>query len=184
MSGVRATSIRCDRTGAGLRRSDATTKPPQFAAKRKSWMTGRWFSSRTRCLAPKPGAIRRGATHNSILGSTSELIWSPRQLESARLIVARRVSTPRAAGKFDLYSFDFIHGRFQAPIYRDSELSSIEAVPVAAHPAPRWYWSTLRPENKVGYFICLDASMSDDAPKGRLSPLPTGVRVLALDPAT
>ena len=95
-------------------------------------------------------AIRRGATHNSILGSTSELIWSPRQLESARLIVARRVSTPRAAGKFDLYSFDFIHGRFQAPIYQDSELSSIEAVPVAAHPAPRWYWSTLQLENKGG----------------------------------
>ena len=128
--------------------------------------------------------IRRGATHNSILGPASALIWSPRQLEAARLIVARRVSAPRAAGKFDLYAFDFVHGKFQAPIYEDSELSSFEAVPVAAHPAPRWYWSTLRPEIKMGYFICLDASMSGDAPKGRLSPPPARVRVLTLDQAT
>jgi hypothetical protein len=129
-------------------------------------------------------AIRRGATHNSILGPTSALIWSPRQLEAARLIVARRVTAPPAAAKFDLYSFDFIHGKFQAPIYHDSELSSIEAVPVTAHPVPRWYWSTLRPEIKMGYFICLDASLSDDGPKGRLSQPPGKVRVLALDPAT
>jgi hypothetical protein len=91
---------------------------------------------------------------------------------------------PRAEGKFDLYSFDFIHGKFQAPIYKDSELSSVEAVPVAAHPAPRWYWSTLSSEAKAGYFICLDASLSADAPKGRLAALlPSEVRVLALDPA-
>jgi len=129
-------------------------------------------------------AIRRGATHNSTLGPESALSWSPRQLEAARLIVARRMSAPQAAGKFGLYSFDLLHGRFQDPIYKDSEFSSIEAIPVAAHPAPRWYWSTLDPEAKAGYFICLDASLSADAPRGRLSPLPTAVHVLALDPAT
>jgi hypothetical protein len=94
------------------------------------------------------------------------------------------VPTPRSAGKFGLYAFDFIHGKFQIPIYEDAELSSIEAVPVAAHPAPRWYWSTLNLEAKAGYFICLDASLSADAPKGRLSSLPSQVRVLALDPST
>ncbi|HYA62883.1 MAG TPA: hypothetical protein VED66_06740, partial [Candidatus Sulfotelmatobacter sp.] len=66
----------------------------------------------------------------------------------------------------------------------DSTLSSIEAVPVAAHPAPRWYWSTLRPEINAGYFICLNASLSDAVPKGRLSPFPAVVRVLALEPPT
>jgi hypothetical protein len=129
-------------------------------------------------------AIRRGALHNSTLGPTSALIWSPRQLEGTRLIVARRGLAPGPGGKFDLYSFDFAHGRFQAPIYEDSELSSIEAVPIAAHSAPRWYWSTLNLEAKAGYFICLDASLSIDAPKGRLFPLPSAVRVLTLDPAT
>jgi hypothetical protein len=129
-------------------------------------------------------AIRRGAMHNSVVGPVSALIWSPRQLEADRLIVARRLPTARSAGKFGLYLFDFTHGKFQAPIYEDSELSSIEAVPVAAHPAPRWYWSTLNLETKTGYFICLDASLSADTPKGRLSPKPSAVRVLALDQAT
>jgi hypothetical protein len=129
-------------------------------------------------------AIQRGATHNSIIGPLSALIWSPRQLEASRLIVARRITAPAAAARFDLYSFDFIHGKFQAPIYHDSELSSIEAVPIAAHAAPRWYWSTLRPEIKIGYFICLDASLSDEGPKGRLPQFPNKVRVLSLDPVT
>jgi hypothetical protein len=129
-------------------------------------------------------AIRRGATHNSALGPMSALIWSPRQLEGETLIVARRGLASRPAGKFDLYAFDYAHGKFQAPIYEDSELSSLEAVPVAPHPAPRWYWSTLSPAAKAGYFICLDASSSADAPKGRLSPVPSEVRVLALDLAT
>jgi hypothetical protein len=128
--------------------------------------------------------VRRGATHNSVIGPTSALIWSPRQLEADRLIVARRVPAPRSPGRFDLYSFDFSRGKLQAPIYEDSELSSVEAVPVAAHPVPRWYWSTLDPEAKAGYFICLDASLSAGAPQGRLSPLPSEVRVLALDAAT
>jgi len=129
-------------------------------------------------------AIRRGATHNSILGPTTALIWSPRRLEATRLIVARRASAPGAAGRFDLYSYDFIHGKFQAPIYEDSTLSSIQAVPVAAHAAPRWYWSTLRPEINAGYFVCLNASLSDGVPGGRLSPFPAVVRVLALEPIT
>ena len=129
-------------------------------------------------------AIQRGATHNSIISPLSALIWSPRQLEASRLIVARRVTSPAAAAKFDLYSFDFIHGKFQAPIYHDSELSSIEAIPIAAHAAPRWYWSTLRPEIKMGYFICLDASLSYESPKGRLAQFPSKVRVLGLDPST
>jgi hypothetical protein len=129
-------------------------------------------------------AIRRGATHNSILSPASALIWSPRVLEPARLIVARRTSAPQSSGKFDLYSFDYVHGKFQAPIYQDSELSSIEAVPVAAHAAPRWYWSTLRQEVRAGYFICLNAALSDDAPKVHMAPFPTQVRVLSLDSAT
>jgi hypothetical protein len=132
----------------------------------------------------KLAAIQRGATHNSILSPESALIWSPRQLEPTRLIVARRASAPQSPGKFDLYSFDYVSGKFQAPIYQDSELSSIEAVPVAAHAAPRWYWSTLRQEIKAGYFICLNAALWDDAPKVHMAPFPAQVRVLSLDPAT
>jgi hypothetical protein len=55
---------------------------------------------------------------------------------------------------------------------------------VAAHPAPRWYWSTLNPALQVGYFICLDCTLAADAPKGRLPVSPSKVRLLALDTAT
>jgi hypothetical protein len=128
--------------------------------------------------------VRRGATHNSVIGPTSVLIWSPRELEDNRLIVARRVSTPQSSGKFDLYSFDSTHAKFQDPIYKDSEFSSIEAVPITAHSAPRWYWSTVDPAAKAGYLICLNAALSEDAPSGHRSPPPSRVRVLALDSAT
>jgi len=174
--------------GSGLAAFRCDHQPPAIRSQAEELDDGSVVFVKNRVLGSEAGgdlaAIRRGAMHNSVLGPMSVLIWSPRQLEAARLIVARRVSAPRAAGKFDLYSFDFIHGKFQAPIYEDSELSSIEAVPVAAHSAPRRYWSTLSGEGKAGYFICLDAALSADAPKGRLSALPSEVRVLALDPAT
>ncbi len=179
-------SLRPD--GSGLAAFRCDHEAPAIRSQAEELDDGSVVFVKNKVLSSEAGgdlaAIRRGATHNSTLGPESALNWSPRQLAAARLIVARRVSAPRAAGKFDLYSFDLDHGMFQDPIYEDSELSSVEAVPVAAHPAPRWYWSTLNPEAKVGYFVCLDASMSAEAAKGRLSPLPTAVRVLALDPAT
>jgi hypothetical protein len=174
--------------GSGLAAFRCDHQPPAIRSQAEELDDGSVVFVKNSVLGSEAGgdlaAIRRGATHNSVLGPMSALIWSPRELEAARLIVARRELAPGAATKFDLYSFDFIHGKFEAPIYRDSELSSIEAVPVAAHPVPRWYWSTLSPEAKAGYFICLDASLSADAPKGRLPAVPSKVRVLALDPAT
>jgi hypothetical protein len=127
--------------------------------------------------------VKRGASHNSVISPVKVLIWSPRQFEEGRLIVARRVSTPESTGRFDLYSFDFTHAKFQNPIYKDSEFSSIQAVPIVAHPVPRWYWSTLNPDAKAGYFVCLNASLAGDDATGRPSPAPSRVRVLAFDPA-
>ncbi len=174
--------------GSGLSAFRCDHQPPAIRSQAEELDDGSVVFVKNRVLGSKAGgdlaAIRPGALHNSVLGPASDLIWSPRQLEAERLIVARRGSDPRAAEKFDLYSYDFIRGKLQAPIYKDAELSSVEAVPVSAHPVPRWYWSTLSRELKVGYFICLDASLSADAPKGRLSVLPSKVRVLALDPAT
>jgi hypothetical protein len=179
-------TLRHDGTGLASFRCEHQT--PAIRSQAEELEDGSVVFIKNRALGSEVGgdlaAIRRGATHNAVVGPLSGLIWSPRQLEADRLIVARRVPTPRSAGKFGLYSFDFIHGKFQAAIYEDSELSSIEAVPVTAHPVPRWYWSTLNPKANAGYFICLDASLSADAPKGRMVPPPTRIRVLALDSVT
>lgn len=129
--------------------------------------------------------IRRGALHNSPLSPLRAISWSPQRLDGHKLIVARR--NPASAGgrrEFDLYAFDSANGRFAELIYQDPKLSSIQAVPVAAHPVPRWYWSTVNPKLNVGYFICLDSRLSGEAPRGRLSTPIAQVRVIALDEAT
>ena len=73
--------------------------------------------------------IERGATHNSILGPANEITWSPRRLEAERLIVARRVPAPDHGEGSICTPMTFAQGKLQGPIYKDSELSSIEAVP-------------------------------------------------------
>jgi hypothetical protein len=124
--------------------------------------------------------IRRGALHNSLLSPLAATAMSPRALDANKLIVARS-DAPTGKPKFDLYAFDSARGRFGELIYRDPELSSLEAVPVAAHPVPRWYWSTLNPQAKAGYFVCLDARQSADEPDGRIATPIARVRVLILE---
>jgi hypothetical protein len=124
--------------------------------------------------------IRRGALHNSSLSPGAAVSWSPRPLDADRLIVAR--SNPASGkSKFDLYSFDPASGKFGEPIFQDPKLSSVQAAPVAAHAVPRWYWSTLNPQAKAGYFVCLDAYQSADEPTGRIAASLARVRVLILD---
>lgn len=124
--------------------------------------------------------IRRGALHNSSLSPQAAVSWSPRPLEANKLIVARS-NAPTAKPKFDLYAFDAASGKFGGPIYQDPSLSSVQASPVAARAVPRWYWSTLNPQAKAGYFVCLDARQSADEPDGRIATPLTRVRVLILE---
>lgn len=129
--------------------------------------------------------IRRGALHNSIISPLQAVSWSPRHLEGERLLVARKIiSAQKPDPKFDLYAFDSASGKFSGPIYHDEKLSSVQAVPVAAHSIPRAYWSTLNPNLNVGYFICLDSYQAADAPKGRITTPIALVRVLALNSGT
>ncbi len=137
---------------------------------------------------PKVGGelamVRRGALHNSALSPRAAVSWSPRPLGGDKLIVARKAGGAKSAARFDLYAVDPSAGRVGELIYRDPKLSSVQAVPVAAHAVPRWYWSTLKPEAKSGYFICLDAYHSTDEPKGRITTPIKLVRLLTLDSAT
>jgi hypothetical protein len=129
--------------------------------------------------------IRRGATRNSTLNPLAAKAWSPRSLSEDKFIVARRAAKPSGArARFDLYAVDSLTGRTGGLIYKDGELSSVQAVPVSAHAVPRWYWSTLNPEAKSGYFICLDAYHSADEPTGRIRTSISKVRALTLDSST
>jgi hypothetical protein len=136
-------------------------------------------------VAGELAQIRQGAKHNSALTAPPAAYWSPRRLGPDQLIVARRNASARGpAQRFDLYAFDPATGQPGPLVYRDTTLSSVQAVPVAAHPIPRWYWSTIKPELAEGYFICLDSYSSADAPGGRIGNPIARVRVRTLDPAT
>jgi hypothetical protein len=93
-------------------------------------------------------------------------------------------TSPQAASKLTLYTFNAAAGSFGAPIYQDAKLSAVEAVPASAHESPRWYWSTLKPEAQKGFFICLDAHRAEGVLQGKIAAKLTRVRVLTLDAAT
>ena len=129
--------------------------------------------------------IRAGALHNSTLSPLAPVAWSPVRLAGEELLVARKnPQSPASPEKFSLYTYDAGRGAFGGLVYEDSKLSSVEAAPVTAHAAPRWYWSTLKPESKEGYFICLDSYHSVDAPRGRLAANIARVRVLMYEDAS
>jgi hypothetical protein len=112
-------------------------------------------------------------------------ISSPQPVASDQLLVAREFPTGLGAGKkLTLYAFDAETGRFGTPIYEDPKLSAVEAVPVAAHEPPRWYWSTLNPTLQRGYFVCLDSYLAEGLPHGRIAAKLARVRVLILNTPT
>jgi len=129
--------------------------------------------------------IHPGGLHNSTLSPLAPVAWSPARLAGQKLLVARKnPQAPASPEKFSLYTYDAARGAFGGLIYQDPKLSSVQAVPVAAHAVPRWYWSTLKPESKEGYFICLDSYHSVDAPHGRLAANIARVRVMMFEETT
>jgi hypothetical protein len=128
--------------------------------------------------------IRRGAVHNAPLTAPPIVVSSPQPIAADKILIARESTTGPPAGKLTLYAFDAAKGKFVSPIYQDAKNSTVEAVPVAAHEPPRWYWSTLNPELHRGYFVCLDAYRAAGVPQGRIAAKLVRVRVLTLDAAT
>jgi hypothetical protein len=129
--------------------------------------------------------IRRGAVHNALLTSAHTLTLSPEPLEAEKLVVAREPAAANSPEKrLSLYAFDAAHGTFGPLIYDNPKLSSVAAVPVAAHEPPRWYWSTLNPELQTGYFVCVDAHQAEGFPHGRIPVTLSKLRVLILDSET
>ncbi len=128
--------------------------------------------------------ITPGALHNSVITPSQSVFWSARQLDGNSLIVAKQdpaLSASRA--RFDLYTFDLERKTVGRLIYRNPTFSSVEAVPLEPHPAPRYYWSIVHPESKTGRVVCLNAYLSSDAPHERFAGRIARVRVLALEVA-
>lgn len=127
--------------------------------------------------------IRRGRLHASLLTDPQTVYWSAHELGGDSLVVSKDgVKAGAGSGRFDLYDFNLKRKALGDLIYRDPKFSSGQAVPLAPHPVPRYYWSILHPEMKTGRLLCLDAYVSADAPRGRFSQRIAKVRVIALSP--
>ena len=172
--GTALASFRCDHH-PGVSRGEATELDDGSVVFLKTRLGGQ--------TGGELAVFRKGAPHNSPLAPMAEVYRSPRRGNDDGLIVAkqRRTSGGPAGERFDLYAFDVAHGHADEALFADPTFSSLDAVPVASHPQPRWYWSILNPQVKVGYFVCLDSRVSMDAPGGRFPAKIAKVRVLTLD---
>ena len=129
--------------------------------------------------------MRRGATHNALIGPPVEVAWPSEAWEADKLMVSRWIPREHGeGGRFDLYILNLKTEAFGERIYGESGISSIQAVPVASHSAPRSFWSLVDREAETGHFICLNSYRSADEGRGRFSALIAAVRVLALDSET
>jgi len=106
---------------------------------------------------------------------------SPRPLSASSLLVSRNNARPGASqAKFDVYAFDPKKQMVGELIYSDAKLSSYQAVPLAANPVPKRFWSTVNMDSKAGYFISLNSYLSSEGVKGRLAAAIARVRVVSL----
>lgn len=125
--------------------------------------------------------IRRGGLRDEPLPAQPMIASSPQPLAADELLVARTVGGPPIGKPMSVAIFDTGSGRFSTPLDEDAKLSIVEAVSVAPHEPPRWYWSTLNPALQRGYFVCLNSYLADGVPRGRIAGKLTRVRVLILD---
>lgn len=178
-------TVRSDGTGLGILRCDH--QHPAIRSEAKELDDGAVVFVKAPTGGGNAGSelawIQRGALHNSPLTTPSLHVSSPEPLSGDELVVSRGVGGA-AQSRLALYTFSPAAGKFGAAIYQDAKLSAAEAVPVASHVPPRWYWSTLSTEIHRGYFICLDDYMAEGFPRGRIPVKLVRLRVLALDSAT
>ena len=159
--GTGLATLRCDHQHPAIR-SQAQELDDGAVVFVKSSLTSRSLGGQSRLDSPRRVAqcTAHGPAHSRFVAAArcrAMNCWS-------RANPHRRARQERNS---TLYAFDAATGKFGAPIYEDPKLSTVEAVPVAAHEPPRWYWSTLNPDLKRGYFICLDGYLAEGVPHGQ-----------------
>ena len=129
--------------------------------------------------------LRRGALQDAPLAASAVLASDPQPVGPGQLVVT--LDPPRGStmsGQPKLTFIDTATGAMRSALDEDPKLATVQAVPVASHEPPRWYWSTLNPALQRGYFVCLNSYLADGVPHGRITAKLKRVRILSLDNAT
>lgn len=111
------------------------------------------------------GWIRPGALHATTMAKAQSGYTSVHALDDGSVVASRR----SVGQQLDLYRITLNSSATPTPIYRGPHSSSIDAVPLAAHPIVQAYRSILHPERASGRIVCLDAYASKDIASGHLS---------------
>jgi Hydrazine synthase alpha subunit middle domain len=179
-------SIRTDGTGLSLFRSDSSANLLGTGADQLE-NGAVLFVSRGPSQNPEGSGqlawIPPGAMRNLRVTPRQFGFWSAHELDGNTLVVSR--TSARTAGratKYDLYTFNLASRTVGKLIYRNPELSSVQAVPLEPHPEPRRYFSILHPAHQTGRVICLNAYFTSGVPNNRLAGPIARVRVLMLEP--
>ena len=126
--------------------------------------------------------IHRGALRDEPVSTLPLLAAHPQGLGAGRMLLAIQTSSGTSTSeRTRLAMFDAGIGGLGTRIFEDREKSVVEAVPVASHTPPRWYWSTLNPELKRGYFVCMNSYLAQGVPGGQIKAKLARVRILTLD---
>jgi hypothetical protein len=108
--------------------------------------------------------IRPGALHATSTERGQSRYASVQALGDGTFVVSRR-----SGGQwFDLYQLSRNGRDREQLLYHNAAASSVQAVPIAAHPAVQAYRTILHPERKSGRIVCLDSYASKDFATGRL----------------
>jgi hypothetical protein len=118
--------------------------------------------------------IRPGAPRATAIKTLNSEYASVSSLDNENLLLSRRGFDHR----FNLYKLSPDGSGREQLLYRDAMASSVQAVPIAAHPVALAYRSILHPDRKSGRIICLDSYASRDFASGRLPGQIVRVRAL------
>ena len=178
-------TIRPDGTGLHLLRQDASVNSVRRGAEELEDGTILFVEGKDTTGQQVGGYlawIRPGALHAAVITAPPSVYESAHELQAGSLVVAKQNSGPSAASRtFDLYSFDLASRTLGDILYRQSKISSVSPVPIAAHPAPLYYPSILHLEERTGRMLCLNSYISADAPHGHIAGHIAQVRVIALE---
>jgi Hydrazine synthase alpha subunit middle domain len=126
--------------------------------------------------------IQRGSAGATAISAQKSGFASPSELSGGELLLSRASAALNGERpKLDLYTVSEKSGATVARIYADTQLSSVQAIPVTPHTVPKRFWSTVDPESRSGYFISLNSYVSADAPGGRFTKTIAQVRVLTVN---
>jgi hypothetical protein len=129
--------------------------------------------------------LKRGTIHNAVVSAATSAVCSLALLANGELLISHKGTeggaAPTTTGKLGLYTFHLGRGSPGQLVYADPEYHCFDPVALSPRPAPKFFWSVVKPELKLGYFIGLQSHLTSSRAHQKLEQVPARVRVVIGD---